>query len=100
MGVLKRPGVWTTRTGLSGRKTMSTHEPHTHESTEPEPTADRTRAPVAGGVLVYESHPDGIGRELVGFEDVTDWAAVRSALQVRGHGVGAAHHLPVLDDSR
>jgi len=62
--------------------------------------ADRTRAPVAGGVLVYESPPDGIGRELVGFEDITDWAAVRSALQVRGHGVGAAHHLPVLNDSR
>lgn len=78
---------------------MSTHEPHTHESTEPEPTADRTRAPVAGGVLVYESAADGVGRELVGFEDVTDWAALRSALQVRGHGVGAAYHLPVFDDS-
>ena len=100
MGVLKRPGGRTPEPGLLERKPMSTHEPHTHESTEPEPTADRTRAPVAGGVLVYESHPDGIGRELVGFEDVTDWAAVRSALQVRGHGVGAAHHLPVLDDSR
>ena len=62
-------------------------------------TADRSRVPVAGGVLVYESARDGVGRELVGFEDVADWAAVRSALQARGHGVGAAHHLPVLDDS-
>jgi hypothetical protein len=62
-------------------------------------SADRSRVPVAGGVLVYESSPDGVGRELVGFEDVTDWSAVRSALQARGHGVGAVYHLPVLDDS-
>ena len=62
--------------------------------------AGRARVPVAGGVLVYESAPDGVGRELVGFEDVEDWAGIRSALAARGHGVGAAHHLPVLDDSR
>lgn len=74
---------------------MSTDTPTEHESTDCSTT--RTRAPVAGGVLVYESAADGVGRELVGFEDVTNWAAVRSALQARGHGVGAAHHLPVLD---
>jgi len=81
---------------------MSTDTPTEYESTEPEHTRtqSRTRVPVAGGVLVYESPADGVGRELVGFEDITDWAALRSALQVRGHGVGAAYHLPVLDDSR
>jgi len=58
---------------------------------------DRTRVPVAGGVLVYEP-ADGVGRELVGFEDVDDWDGVRSALDARGVGVGAIHHLPVLDE--
>lgn len=70
----------------------------TNTSTEYESTEDnRTRVPVAGGVLVYENLVGEVGRELVGFEDVTDWSAVRSALQVRGHGVGAAHHLPILN---
>jgi len=72
---------------------MSTHEPHTHERTD---STTRTRVPVAGGVLVYESRE--VGRELVGFEDVDDWSAVRSALDARGVGVGAIHHLPVLDE--
>ncbi len=31
---------------------------------------DRTRAPIAGGVLVYEHR--ALGKELVGVEDVTD----------------------------
>jgi hypothetical protein len=62
----------------------------------PETDTERTRVPVAGGVLVYEAR--GVGRELVGFEEVDDWAGVRSALSARGHGVGAAHHLPVLDE--
>jgi hypothetical protein len=61
-----------------------------------QPAGERTRAPVAGGVLVYESR--AVGRELVGFEDVEDWDSVRSALAARGHAVGAIHHLPVLDE--
>ena len=95
MGVLKRPGGRTPEPGFLERKPMSIHEPTEHESTED----NRTRVPVAGGVLVYEDSPDEVGRELVGFEDVTDWSAVRSALQARGVGVGAVYHLDVLDDS-
>lgn len=55
----------------------------------------RTRVPVAGGVLVYAQRD--LGRELVGFEDVEDWADLRTALAARGHDVGAIHHKPVLD---
>jgi hypothetical protein len=69
---------------------MSTNTPTQYESTEPEDT--RTRVPVAGGVLVYE--PRAVGRELIGFEDVTNWDGVRSALEARGLGVGAVGHLP------
>ncbi|MFC7059788.1 SWIM zinc finger family protein [Halovenus salina] len=57
---------------------------------------ERTRVPVAGGVLVYEER--ALGRELVGFEDVEEWDSLRSALAARGHSVGAVHHLPVLDE--
>lgn len=39
-----------------------------------------------------------IGRELVGFANVTDWDGIRSALAKRGHGVGAMHHLDEFDD--
>jgi hypothetical protein len=35
----------------------------------------------------------------VGFEAVDDWTALRTALTARGHGVGAIHHLPLLDGS-
>jgi len=77
---------------------MSTNTPTQYESTEHEPTRTRTRVPVAGGVLVYESHPEKVGRELIGFEDVTDWDGVRSALSARGIGVGAIHHKPVLGE--
>jgi hypothetical protein len=67
-------------------------------STDDSHTASRrTRVPVAGGVLVYE--PRQLGRELVGFEAVDDRNALRAALTARGHGVGAIHHLPVLDGS-
>ena len=62
------------------------------ERTDP----DRTRVPVAGGVLVYEARD--LGRELVGFEDVTSFTELRDALAARGHGVGAVYHLPVLDE--
>jgi hypothetical protein len=71
---------------------MSNTEPQTHESIE----HNRTRVPVAGGVLVYESR--GVGRELVGFEEVDDWDSLRSALAARGIGVGAIHHKPLLDE--
>ena len=60
--------------------------------------AGRSRVPVAGGVLVFESRE--LGKELVGFEQVEDWDGIRSALVARGHGVGAIHQLPVFDGSR
>jgi len=56
---------------------------------------DEILVPVAGGVLVYETRP--VGRELIGFEDVTDWEDVAEALAVRGHARGAIHHLPEFD---
>lgn len=59
--------------------------------------AVRTRVPVDGGVLVYQDCRDRVGRELVGFEDVTDWDALQRALAARGHARGAIYHLPVLD---
>ena len=79
---------------------MSTNTPTEYESTEHEHTRarSRTRVPVAGGVLVYESRPEEVGRELIGFEEVDDWDGVRSALTARGIGVGAIHHKPVLDE--
>ena len=61
-------------------------------------TGELTRVPVAGGVLVYESRD--VGRELVGFEDVTDWDALGDAVAARGHGRGDVLHLPELDDER
>jgi hypothetical protein len=65
------------------------------EGTDSEIAGDRQRAPVAGGVLVYESRE--LGRELVGFEDVQDWDDVADALRARGHGTGAIYHLPEFD---
>lgn len=61
-------------------------------------TGERVRVPVAGGVLVYEQR--GLGKELVGFEDVQNWDDVADALRARGHGTGAVYHLPVLDDDQ
>lgn len=58
---------------------------------------DRTRVPVAGGVLVYEEAD--LGKELVGVEDVTDWDALADGLAARGHGRGAVYHLEELDAS-
>jgi len=63
----------------------------------PESGHERTRVPCSGGVLVFESRE--LGKELVGFEQVTEWDGVRSALVARGHDVGAIHHLPVFDKS-
>ena len=56
---------------------------------------NRTRAPIAGGVLVYEQRD--LGRELVGVEAVTDWDALADGLAARGHGRGAVYHLEELD---
>lgn len=55
----------------------------------------KTRVPVSGGVLVYESR--ALGRELIGFEEVTDWDDLADAIAARVHGRGAIHHLPELD---
>ena len=69
----------------------------------------RERDDVDGGQLVYAvetEYRDHLGREvkaarrLAGFANVTDWDAIRSALIKRGHGVGALHHLPVLEGAR
>jgi len=57
----------------------------------------RQRVPVSGGVLVYEDCRDELGRRLVGFEDVTSWSDLRTALAARGHNPGAIHHKEVLD---
>ena len=56
---------------------------------------ERQRVPVSGGVLVYESR--ALGRELIGFEDVENWDDLADAIAARGHGRGAIHHLPQLD---
>jgi hypothetical protein len=58
---------------------------------------NRTPAPIAGGVLVYEQR--ALGRELVGVEEVTDWSALGDGLAARGHGRGAVYHLEELDAS-
>ena len=59
-------------------------------------TSDRSRVPVAGGVLVYEQRD--VGRELVGFANVDDWDALGDAVAARGHSRGDALHLPELDE--
>jgi hypothetical protein len=64
---------------------------------EQEQAYTRTRVPVSGGVLVFESRAGEVAKELIGFEEVIDWDGVRSALAARGIGVGGIHHLPVLD---
>lgn len=52
-----------------------------------------TVADTGNGLLVF-ADCDGVGRELIAFSDVTDWSAIRAALQARGLGVGAIGHLP------
>ncbi len=56
---------------------------------------ERSRVPVAGGVLLYESR--AVGKELVGVERVDDCDALGDALVARGHGRGTVYHLPELD---
>ena len=99
------PGRATTRpTALPTEEAMETST-HTTETVTEAPTHERDD--VDGGQLVYggETEHRGhlgrevkIGRELVGFANVTDWDGIRSALAKRGHGVGAMHHLDEFDD--
>ena len=61
---------------------------------------------VEGGTLVYDvrTKPRAhlhrevtVGRQLLGFANVTDWDKIRSELTRRGHGVGAIHQLLVFE---
>ena len=61
---------------------------------------------VDGGTFVYDVRTEPcshlhrevkIGRQLLGFANVTDWDKIRSELTRRGHGVGAIHHLPDIE---
>lgn len=70
---------------------MSTNDLTAEKRTD----TDQIRVPVAGGVLVYESRQ--LGKELVGFADVSNWDGIADALRARGHGHGAIHHLPEVD---
>lgn len=76
---------------------MNAYDTTSKKRTDTEP-GTRMRVPVSGGVLVYEKRAHG--RELVGFEDVTDWDDLADALRARGLGTGAIHHLPELDEGR
>ena len=80
---------------------------HTRETVSE--AQQRERDDIDGGQLVYGveteyrdhlSRETKVARRLVGFANVTDWDAVRSALIKRGHGVGALHHLPVVEGGR
>jgi hypothetical protein len=64
--------------------------------TDIELRTERSRVPVAGGLLVYEQRE--VGRELIGFENVTDWGELGDAVAARGHSRGDALHLPELDN--
>ena len=57
---------------------------------------DHERVPVSGGVLVYETR--ALGKELVGFESVTDWDQLGEAVVARGYSRGDVLHLPELDE--
>jgi hypothetical protein len=61
-----------------------------------EPAGERVRVPVDGGVLIYERRE--VGKELVGFEDVTNWDELGEAVVARGHSRGDVLHLPELDE--
>lgn len=41
---------------------------------------------------MYEQR--AVGRELVGFESISDWGALGDAVAARGHSRGSALHLP------
>jgi len=55
-----------------------------------------TVADTGAGLLVFVE-AELPGKELAGFADVSDWGAIRDALQARGLGVGATTNLPVFD---
>lgn len=74
---------------------MSIENPQSDRTVADEQSYNRTRVPVAGGVLVYEQR--GIGRTLIGFEDVDDWDSLEEGLAARGHGRGAIYDLDELD---
>lgn len=74
---------------------MNTTQPTSKKRTDSNPPGTRQRVPLAGGVLVYETR--ALGRELVGFEDVTDWDDLADGLAARGHNRGTIFHLPELD---
>jgi len=78
-----------------GSRSGTMHEYDTTAVNDCGTDTDRTRVPVAGGVLVYEAR--AVGKELVGFEAVEDWAALADAVAARGHGRGAVYHNPELD---
>lgn len=57
----------------------------------------------AAGGLVYEPLTEyrvtldadvRVGRRLIGFTGVDNWAGIRDELRARGHGTGATRHLP------
>lgn len=48
---------------------------------------------VAGGYLVFARCEERVGRELIGFADVSEWSLIRTSLAKRGLGVGAIHNL-------
>lgn len=75
----------------------SNTEPNDQQRVATDGGRDQTRVPCAGGVLVFE--PRELGKELVGFEEVTDWDDVADALRARGLDHGAIYNLPVFDDS-
>lgn len=61
---------------------------------------------VDGGTLIYDVRTEPrahlhreatVGRQLLGFANVTGWDKIRSELTCRGHGVGAIHQLPVFE---
>ncbi len=60
-------------------------------------STERSRVPAVGGVLMYESRD--VGRELVGFEEVTDWDLLGDAVAARGYSRGDMLHLPEPDES-
>ena len=105
-GVLKRPGACDTEAGLPERKPMSVNDTAEVETVEPSnelPTEQIAVADTGAGLLVFEveteyrSHLNReaeVGRELIGFADVSDWSAVAEALRSRGLGVGATTNLP------
>jgi len=53
---------------------------------------------VAGGYLVFARCEEQVGRELIGFADVSEWSLIRTALAKRGLGVRAIHNLEVYDN--